>query len=276
MNVVEDLRFDDLALAPLQLVQADADLILDVAQSARLDKLPAPQRLDLGQRKRLLPDCDLLPGEDLIGLDQCLAPAGGLLFPRPLLKPLGQSFESVSLQETVTQPGLDKLPSDYSKLDLAALRFLRLPWSTVLTGAALFFVFSVFLAAVQFATPNLAGNDGYYHIKLAYLMRTEGLKPPFPWLPLTILNEGSFVDHHYLYHILLVPFTFGDLRLGAKIAGVGMFRARLTVLDAIHERIDQPRRLVLGHLPERHPCSVAHIPIAAAVDHHLGHQRRAA
>ena len=93
-------------------------------------------------------------------------------------------------------------------------------WRTVLTGAALFAAFVIFLAAIQFSTPNLAGNDGYYHIKYAYLMRTEGLKPTFDWLPLTILNAQEFVDHHFLYHVMLIPFTFGDLREGIKVASV--------------------------------------------------------
>ena len=48
--------------------------------------------------------------------------------------------------------------------------------------------------------PDLPDNDGFYHIKMAYLMRTEGLKPTFPWLPLTILNPAEFADHHFLYH----------------------------------------------------------------------------
>jgi len=97
---------------------------------------------------------------------------------------------------------------------------VHIAWSTLLTGAGLFALFVAFLTTVQFATPNLAGNDGYYHIKLAYLMRTEGLRPAFDWLPLTILNAEEFVDHHFLYHVLLVPFTFGDLRLGAKVASI--------------------------------------------------------
>jgi hypothetical protein len=96
----------------------------------------------------------------------------------------------------------------------------RIQWRTLLAGASLFGLFALFLAAVQFATPSLAGNDGYYHIKLAYLMRTEGLRPAFTWLPLTVLNAREFVDHHFLYHVLLTPFTSGDLRLGAKWASV--------------------------------------------------------
>jgi hypothetical protein len=84
----------------------------------------------------------------------------------------------------------------------------------------LFALFALLFAAIQFATPNLFGNDGYFHIKFAQIMRQQGLRPPFPWLPLTILKAEDFFDHHFLYHVLLIPFTFGDLRVGAKWAGV--------------------------------------------------------
>lgn len=86
--------------------------------------------------------------------------------------------------------------------------------------AALFLIFFLATALIQFTTPDLPDNDGFYHIKLAWLMRTEGLKPDFPYLPLSILNEGEFYDHHFLFHVALMPFTFGDLRTGAKWAAV--------------------------------------------------------
>ena len=84
----------------------------------------------------------------------------------------------------------------------------------------LFIVFFAGMAWLQFSTPDMPDNDGYYHIKMAYLMRTEGLKPAFHYLPLTILNADGFYDHHFLYHVFLIPFTFGDLRLGAKWSAV--------------------------------------------------------
>lgn len=84
----------------------------------------------------------------------------------------------------------------------------------------LFSLFFLGMAVGQFASPDLPDNDGYYHIKFAQIMRTEGLKPDFPWLPLSILNEKDFYDHHFLFHVALIPFTFGDLRLGAKWAAV--------------------------------------------------------
>ena len=96
---------------------------------------------------------------------------------------------------------------------------------TAVTGnrflpVALFLLFFLGMALVQFVTPDLPDNDGFYHIKLAWLMRTEGLKPAFPYLPLSILNANEFYDHHFLFHVALIPFTFGDLRIGAKWAAV--------------------------------------------------------
>jgi hypothetical protein len=97
---------------------------------------------------------------------------------------------------------------------------LKISNSKAVTGLLLSGIFILLLGLIQFSTPNLPGNDGYYHIKLASIMRSEGLKPAFPWLPLTILNPREYYDHHFLYHVFLVPFTYGDLRIGAKWSAV--------------------------------------------------------
>ncbi len=106
------------------------------------------------------------------------------------------------------------------------LATLKLP--TYLQALLMFALFFVFMASIQFATPDLPDNDGYYHIKMAAIMREQGLKPDFPWLPLSILNAAEYYDHHFLFHVGLIPFTFGDLRLGAKWAAV--FYASLAFL----------------------------------------------
>jgi hypothetical protein len=90
------------------------------------------------------------------------------------------------------------------------------PWGA-LAGAL------VVLVGLQVATPNLVGNDSYFHIKYAQVVREAGIRgfpPAFPWLPLTILAPDLYADHHMLYHVLLAPFTIGDLRIGGKIAAV--------------------------------------------------------
>ncbi len=88
------------------------------------------------------------------------------------------------------------------------------------TALPLLALFVIGMAAIQFSTADMPDNDGFYHIKLAQVMRTDGLKPDFVWLPLSILNADEFYDHHFLFHVALMPFTFGDLRIGAKWAAV--------------------------------------------------------
>ena len=97
-----------------------------------------------------------------------------------------------------------------------AKRIQRSQWVT----GILFLLFFLGMAYGQFASLDLPDNDGFYHIKFAYLMRTQGLKPDFIWLPLSILNQNEFYDHHFLFHVALIPFTFGNLLVGAKWAAV--------------------------------------------------------
>ncbi len=80
---------------------------------------------------------------------------------------------------------------------------------------------------LQFSTQAICCGDfdGYYHIKWSRMLwesiRSHTFPPFFTWLPLTTLNPNDYVDHHLLFHIFQIPFTwFHDLRLGAKIASV--------------------------------------------------------
>ena len=88
----------------------------------------------------------------------------------------------------------------------------------ITTAVILFLVFVAGFAIVQYATPGLAGNDGYYHMKMGYLIRQQGLKPDFPYLPYTILNQAAYYDHHLLYHTFLALFATGDPALDGGIA----------------------------------------------------------
>lgn len=102
----------------------------------------------------------------------------------------------------------------------AWLRARQLSWRKILPAAGFVVLLLGILSLIQFSTPHLVGTDGHYHIKFAALMRAEGLTPDFPYLPLTVLNEREFYDHHFLFHLLQVPFTFGGLVSGAKWASV--------------------------------------------------------
>ncbi len=67
--------------------------------------------------------------------------------------------------------------------------------------------------------------DGYYHIKWSSLLweslsQGKGL-PTFEWLPLTVLNPNDYADHHFLFHLLQIPFLwFFDAVTAAKVASI--------------------------------------------------------
>ena len=83
----------------------------------------------------------------------------------------------------------------------------------------------VFLLSLLFfgyfqLTPTLADPDSFYHAKTALLIKNQGIIKEFPWLQYTILKD-NYIDHHLLYHILLVPFLiFFSPLIGIKIAVV--------------------------------------------------------
>lgn len=76
--------------------------------------------------------------------------------------------------------------------------------------------------------------DGYYHIKWSSLL-WENFKqfkwlPTFEWLPLTVLNPKDYADHHFLFHLLQIPFLwFFEPVTAAKVAAI--FYATLAIFS---------------------------------------------
>ncbi len=102
---------------------------------------------------------------------------------------------------------------------------------------------------LQFATGSICCGDfdGYYHIKWSQLlwqgMRSGNFPPAFNWLPLTTLDPAGYVDHHLLFHILQIPFTwFGNLTMGAKVAAIifGSLAVFSCYWLVVHYRIKYP------------------------------------
>lgn len=90
-----------------------------------------------------------------------------------------------------------------------------------------FFAIILLMIFVQFSTKAICCGDwdGYYHIRWSSLL-WESFKsghwlPTFTWLPLTVLNPNDYADHHFLFHLLQIPFLwFFEPVLAAKIATV--------------------------------------------------------
>ncbi len=85
----------------------------------------------------------------------------------------------------------------------------------------------------QSLSPYIPGTDGYYHIKFAYLMRTEGFLKVFKWASMSIWSE-TFYDKEFLFHVYLIPFTyFKDLAYGAKLGTAILAATSVTSFFAI-------------------------------------------
>lgn len=99
--------------------------------------------------------------------------------------------------------------------------FLKSRDALLLAGASL--IGAVFLY-LQFSTASICCGDfdAYYHFRWSRMlwdgMMTGNFPPAFNALPFTTLNPRDYVDHHFLFHVMQIPFTwFSDFQLGAKI-----------------------------------------------------------
>ena len=97
-------------------------------------------------------------------------------------------------------------------------------WVYLIFG--LFFIFLI-MTRLQYSTDAICCGDfdGYYHIRFSSLL-WESLTagewlPTFEWLPLTVLNPADYADHHFLFHLLQIPFLwFFDDVTAAKVATI--------------------------------------------------------
>ncbi len=86
---------------------------------------------------------------------------------------------------------------------------------------------------------ELADPDAFYHMRLSQLILERGVITDFIWLPYTTLAE-HFIDQHFLYHILMIPFvSTGFPLIGVKIytvllavAFLGIFAVTLKKLES--------------------------------------------
>ena len=89
----------------------------------------------------------------------------------------------------------------------------------MLSSALIIFGIGSFYTYVQFSHPGIIGIDGYFHIRFAQEMWHTGIIYDFRWLVYTIYSR-NFTDDHFLFHVLQIPFTFGNLIVGAKIYAI--------------------------------------------------------
>ena len=100
------------------------------------------------------------------------------------------------------------------------------------------FVFLLLLLILSEAGPVFPDPDSFYHAKMAMILRDQGIIHTFPWFQFTDF-KNVFVNPHFLYHVLLIPFvTFFDPLVGMKISAVVFgfltFFVLFRILKAMH------------------------------------------
>ena len=98
---------------------------------------------------------------------------------------------------------------------MALREFLKKNRSVLLV----FLLFLIIIFIMQFRVPEIIGYDGWLHMKAADIIREKGFIQDFPYITESILSQ-SYSDPQILFRVLLIPFTFFGLILGAKIASV--------------------------------------------------------
>lgn len=79
-------------------------------------------------------------------------------------------------------------------------------WLSVSGYFFIFIISGLLFLTIQTAAKTLLDPDSFYHAKMADLLAQGVFIKNFPWLPFTIFSH-SYINHHFLYHLLLIPFV---------------------------------------------------------------------
>lgn len=114
---------------------------------------------------------------------------------------------------------------------------------------------AVLLFMLYVAGGEILSVDVFYHFVVAEEIRSQGLWADIPWLPFTVLGEAG-TDHHWLFHLLIVPFTWLDDRiLGLQLSVVLLAVLALAVVHHLFRRLAIP-----------HPFLFAALAMSASLD----------
>jgi hypothetical protein len=118
--------------------------------------------------------------------------------------------------------------------DMASSHLLPPQHRQFLQPVLVYLALLAYFGGISFIADGFSGNDSYFHIKYAWLLWKDGHLWDFPWLQGTLFRNG-WIDHQFLFHLLLIPFTWlGDLVIAAKAAAsfwaaTAMFAAYLLI-----------------------------------------------
>jgi len=126
--------------------------------------------------------------------------------------------------------------------------FLSRSW----LGYAVVFSLTLAIYAATQAHPSFIDPDSFYHAKMAQLTLEQGPVRDFLWLPFTTLAD-DFADHHFLYHVALIPFVtlwgpLAGIKAAAAIFGASAVTAAYWLMRTLRVRYSCVFALLLATL----------------------------
>jgi hypothetical protein len=138
----------------------------------------------------------------------------------------------VSVSDDARAAAVREAEPDFTSQPTLSTLERRTQLAYLISGAVIIALIFFYL---QYSTKAICCGDfdGYYHFRWARMLwenfRDAQSLPAFDSLPLTTLNPRDYVDHHFLFHVMQIPFTWisADQHVGAKISA--WFYASLAV-----------------------------------------------
>ncbi|MBI4815744.1 MAG: hypothetical protein HY791_05790 [Deltaproteobacteria bacterium] len=118
-----------------------------------------------------------------------------------------------SAQPTVAEKGPTVAPTEPAATEPSATPTKPLHAALVLVASA------AYLTWLQYRSPYVLETDGYFHIKVAALIRERGVLREFPWAAVSLWADEYF-DKDFLYHSILALFTAFELVTAAKVGAI--------------------------------------------------------
>ena len=127
---------------------------------------------------------------------------------------------------------IDETPQKVAERPIEAKRSWRESLETEQAVRVIYLIFGfcailMVMSFLQWRTDAICCGDwdGYYHIKWSSMLWQNFSHgkwlPTFEWLPLTVLDPKSYADHHFLFHLLQIPFLWiFEPVTAAKVAAV--------------------------------------------------------
>jgi len=127
---------------------------------------------------------------------------------------------------------IDETPQNVAERPVEAKRSWRESLETEQAVRVIYLIFGfcailMVMSFLQWRTDAICCGDwdGYYHIKWSSMLWQNFSHgkwlPTFEWLPLTVLDPKSYADHHFLFHLLQIPFLWiFEPVTAAKVAAV--------------------------------------------------------